>query len=103
MLKQSLNAFKLIQHRFNFDSTSFNTVSRGWQTVLTLLFNKITSVLYRDKMLRPVKFGFVPLNSPMFSEWTSYALPYTSVLESVFGCCLLYIDVLKNDILLLEA
>ena len=54
-------------------------------------------------MLSPVKFDFVPLNSPMFSEWTSYALPYTSVLESVFGCCLLYIDVLKNDILLLEA
>ena len=29
MLKQSLNAFKLIQHRFNFNSTSFKTVSRG--------------------------------------------------------------------------
>ena len=29
MSKQSLNAFRLIQHRFNFDSTSFNTVSRG--------------------------------------------------------------------------
>ena len=27
MLKQSLNAFKLIQHRFSFDSRSFNTVN----------------------------------------------------------------------------
>ena len=44
MLKQSLNAFKLIQHRFNFNSTSFKTVSRGSQAVLTLLFNKIQAV-----------------------------------------------------------
>ena len=36
MLKQSLNAFQLIQQRFNLDSTSFNTVSRGWQTVSAL-------------------------------------------------------------------
>ena len=28
-LKQILNAFKLLQHRFNFDSTCFNTVQRG--------------------------------------------------------------------------
>ena len=26
LLKQSLNAFKLIQHRLNFDSTCFNTI-----------------------------------------------------------------------------
>ena len=41
-------------------------------------------------MLSPVKFYFVPLNLPMFSEWTSYALPYTSVLESVFGLFIIY-------------
>ena len=70
--------------------------SRTVDSALSLVC--FTSMLYRDKMLSPVKFDFVPLNSPMFSEWTSYALPYTSVLESVFGCCLLYIDVLKNDI-----
>ena len=29
LLKQSLNLFKLIQHRFNFDSACFNTVERG--------------------------------------------------------------------------
>ena len=29
LLKQSLNAFKLIQHRFNFHSTCFNTVEWG--------------------------------------------------------------------------
>ena len=28
-LKQRVNAFKLIQHRFNFDSTCFNTVEKG--------------------------------------------------------------------------
>ena len=28
-LKQSLNAFTLIRHRFNFDSTCFNTVENG--------------------------------------------------------------------------
>ena len=44
MLKQSLNAFKLIQHRLNFDSTSFNPVS-------TLLFNKIERML--KQMLKP--------------------------------------------------
>ena len=38
MLKQSLNVYKLIQHRFN-------TVSRGWQTVSTFLFNKIEWML----------------------------------------------------------
>ena len=45
MLKQSLNTFKLIQHRFNFNSTSFKTVSRESQTVSTLLFNKIQWML----------------------------------------------------------
>ena len=29
LLKQSLNAFKLIQHRFNFNSTCFNKVEWG--------------------------------------------------------------------------
>ena len=29
MLKQSLNAFKLIEHRFNFDSTSFKHGFKG--------------------------------------------------------------------------
>ena len=29
LFKQSLNAFKFFQHRFNFDSTCFNTVERG--------------------------------------------------------------------------
>ena len=29
LLKESLNSFKLIQHRFNFDSTCFNAVERG--------------------------------------------------------------------------
>ena len=34
LLKQSLNAFKLIQNRFNFVSTcTFSTVERGEQTV----------------------------------------------------------------------
>ena len=33
LLKQSLNAFKLIQNRFNFVSTCFSTVERGEQTV----------------------------------------------------------------------
>ena len=41
MLKQSLNAFKLFQHRFNIVSTRFNSVERGWQTLSTLPFNKI--------------------------------------------------------------
>ena len=71
LLKQSLNAFELIQLRFNFVSTSiqlrfnidstsiqlrfnfvstsiqlrFNTVERGKQTVLTSLFNKIERML----------------------------------------------------------
>ena len=36
-------------------------------------------------MLSPVKFDFVPLNSPMFSEWTSYALPYTPYLNLSSG------------------
>ena len=29
MLKESLNAFKLVQHRFNIASTHFNNVERG--------------------------------------------------------------------------
>ena len=40
--KQSLNAFKSIQHRFNLDSTCFNAVEGGGggkQTVSRSLFN----------------------------------------------------------------
>ena len=83
-----------------FEFLSTCSFSYGSQTVDSALFLVcFTSVLYRDKMLSPVKFDFVPLNSlivilnwsnRVFSEWTSYVLPYTPVLESVFGCCLLY-------------
>ena len=45
MLKQCLKAFKLLQHRFNILSTGFNNVERGWQTLSTLPFNKIESML----------------------------------------------------------
>ena len=45
MLKQSLKAFKLFQHRFNILSTRFNNVERGWQTLSTLPFNKIERML----------------------------------------------------------
>ena len=45
MLKQSLKAFKLFQHRFNMLSTRFNNVERGWQTLSTLPFNKIERML----------------------------------------------------------
>ena len=34
MLKQSLNAFKLILHRFNFDSTRFPRVANGFDIAL---------------------------------------------------------------------
>ena len=51
MLKQSLKAFKLFQHRFNFASTHFNTAERGWQTLSTLPFNKIERML--KQMLKP--------------------------------------------------
>ena len=42
---QSQATTKIIQHRFNFNSTSFKTVSGGSQTVSTLLFNKIQWML----------------------------------------------------------
>ena len=45
MLKQSLKAFKLFQHRFNILSTRFNNVEGGWQTLSTLPFNKIERML----------------------------------------------------------
>ena len=51
MLKQSLKAFKLFQHRFNIVSTRFNNVERGWQTLSTLPFNKIERML--KQMLKP--------------------------------------------------
>ena len=66
VLKQSLNAFILIQHRFNFDSTSFNTVSRGWQTVSTLLFNKIEWML--KQMLKPFARGLRWLTTVFWGE-----------------------------------
>ena len=51
MLKQSLEAFKLFQHRFKILSTRFNNVERGWQTHSTLPFNKIERML--NQMLKP--------------------------------------------------
>ena len=51
MLKQSLKAFKLFQHRFNILSTRFNNVKGGWQTLSTLPFNKIERML--KQMLKP--------------------------------------------------
>ena len=56
MLKQSLKAFKLFQHRFNFASTRFNSEERGWQTLSTLPFNKIESML--KQMLKPFARAF---------------------------------------------
>ena len=56
MLKQSLKAFKLFQHRFNFASTHFNTAERGWQTLSTLPFNKIERML--KQMLKPFARAF---------------------------------------------
>ena len=53
MLKQSLKAFKLFQHRFNIPSTRFNNVERGWQTLSTLPFNKI------ERMLKPFARDFI--------------------------------------------
>ena len=51
MLKQSLKAVKLFQHRFNILSTRFNNVERVWQTLSTLPFNKIERML--KQMLKP--------------------------------------------------
>ena len=68
MLKQSENVFKLIQHRFNFDSTSFNTVLRGWQTVSTLLFNEIEWML--KQMLKPFARAF-SIGHRSCGSWTS--------------------------------
>ena len=56
MLKQSLKAFKLFQHRFNILSTRFNNVERGWQTLSTLPFNKIERML--KQMLKPFARAF---------------------------------------------
>ena len=66
-LKQSLNALKLIQHLFNFDSTSFNTVSMGWQTVSTLFFNKIEWML--KQMLKPFARTFYPSSERIKELW----------------------------------
>jgi len=51
MLKQSLKAFKLFQHRFNILSTRFSSVEGGWQTVSTLPFSKIEGML--GQVLKP--------------------------------------------------
>ena len=56
MLKQSLKAFKLFQHRFNILSTRFNNDERGWQTLSTLRFNKIERML--KQMLKPFARAF---------------------------------------------
>ena len=60
MLKQSLKAFKLFQHRFNILSTPFNKVERGWQTLSTLPFNKIERML--KQMLKPFARAFSNIN-----------------------------------------
>ena len=53
LLKQNLNAFKLIQHRFNLDSTCFNTVETKWgANGFTSLFNKTERIL-KPMMLKP--------------------------------------------------
>jgi len=57
MLKQSLKAFKLFQHRFNIPSTRFSNVESGWQTLLTLPFNKIERML--KQMLKPFVRDFI--------------------------------------------
>ena len=41
MLRQSLNSFKPFLHPSDFVSICFDTFERGWQTVSTLLFDKI--------------------------------------------------------------
>ena len=57
LLKQSLNALKLILHRFNLAATCFYTVERrgggggGGQTVSASLFSKIERML--KQMMRP--------------------------------------------------
>ena len=56
MLKQSLKAFKLFQHRCNILSTRFNNVEGGWQTLSTLPFNKIERML--KQMLKPFARAF---------------------------------------------
>ena len=47
LLKQSVHAFKLIQHRFNFHPTCFNTVGgkRGGETVSTSLLKKLNGLV----------------------------------------------------------
>ena len=57
MLKQILKAFKLFQRWFNFASTRFNMTERGWQTLLTLPFNKIERTL--KQMLKPFARAFM--------------------------------------------
>ena len=56
MLKHSLKAFKLFQHRSNILSTRFNKLKRGWQTLSTLPFNKIERML--KQMLKPFARAF---------------------------------------------
>ena len=61
MLKQSLRAFKLFQHRFNILSKRFNNIERRWQTLSTLPFNKIERML--KQMLKPFPRAFRRLRS----------------------------------------
>ena len=119
MLKQSLNAFKLIQHRFNFYSTSFNTVGvKGrWQTVSTLFRNKIEWMLkpfagalnlslrmamtfegmhWTIKSQRDT--SFVPRRKSVVSteEWHSSCW-FSSLLREVFLRVLRFSPLLKNQ------
>ena len=45
MSKQGLISFEFFRHAFDFVSTCFNMLKRGWQTVSTLLFDKIECML----------------------------------------------------------
>ena len=44
MSKQNLNPFKPFRHAFDFLSTCVNMLKREWQTVSTLLFDKIECI-----------------------------------------------------------
>ena len=63
LLKQSLNLFKLIQHRFNFDSACFNTVERGGGggggAVSTSLFNMLKQTLQTLASVFIIYFGTI--------------------------------------------
>ena len=70
MLKQSLKAFKLFQHRFNILSTRFNNVEGGWQTLSTLPFNKIERML--KQMLKPFARALLHLCQKYGTMWRAW-------------------------------